>query len=168
MNKKIMRTITLIRHAKSSWSDPSLTDFDRPLNKRGRRDAPRIAAAMSKQAISFDKVLCSTAQRARQTLALFKQHLDINEAIIEYHQELYGGSVDRLLSCIAEQPESVRHIALLGHNPGMEDLAKRLSKVASGPMPTCCVVQLSLECTTWSNLPPHCGSIALQLKPKEL
>jgi phosphohistidine phosphatase len=162
------KTITLIRHAKSSWSDLSLSDFDRPLNKRGVRDAPRIATALSEQGISFDKVLCSAAQRARQTLALLKQHLDINEAIIEYQHELYGASADRLLSCIAQQPESVQHIALLGHNPGVEDLADRLSKVAIGPMPTCCVVQLSLECTTWSILPPHCGNFVLQLKPKEL
>ena len=168
MNKKVMRTITLIRHAKSSWSDPNLSDFERPLNKRGIRDAPRIATALSEQDISFDKVLCSAAQRARQTLALLSQHLDINEAIIEYRNELYGASVDRLLSCIAQQPKSVQHIALVGHNPGIEDLADLISRVAIGPMPTCCVVQLSLECTTWSILPPHCGNLVLQLKPKEL
>ena len=157
-----------MRHAKSSWSDPSLSDFERPLNKRGIADVPRIAAALSEQRISFDKVLCSTAQRARQTLALLEQHLDINKAVIEYHQELYGASVERLLSCIAEQPESIEHIVLLGHNPGVEDLADRLSTVAVGPMPTCCVVQLSLGCTAWSNLPPRCGNLVLQLKPREL
>ena len=163
MNKPTKRTITLIRHAKSSWSDPSLTDFERPLNKRGMRDAPRVGAALSEKTITFDKVLCSDAQRARQTLGLLKQTVHIGEDTIEYRSELYGASAQRLLSGIKEQPNSVQHIAVLAHNPGIEELADILSEVAVGPMPTCCVVHLSFDCSTWNDLPLASGQLVLRI-----
>lgn len=168
VNKLTERTITLIRHAKSSWSDPSLADFERPLNKRGMRDAPLVAAALSDKAIPFEKILCSEAQRARQTLDLLKQEMHLPEATIEYLHELYGASAQRLLSCIKEQPDSVTHIALLAHNPGIEELADSLSEVTVSPMPTCCTVQLTFECATWRDLPLHSGKVALHLKPRNL
>ena len=168
MNKLTERTITLIRHAKSSWRDSSLADFERPLNKRGMRDAPRIGAVLSEKGISLDKVLCSDALRARQTLDLVKQEMHMDESTIEYRSELYGASAQRLLSCIKEQHSSIAHIALLAHNPGIEELADTLSEMAVGPMPTCCVVHLSFDCASWRDLPLSTGKVTLRLKPRNL
>lgn len=168
MGTKAKRTVTLIRHAKSSWRDPSLTDFERPLNKRGLRDAPRIAAALENTSVSFDKVLCSDARRAKQTLSMIAQALEIHEGIIEYRRDLYGASASHLFSCIKEQADSTRNIALLGHNPGMEELANSLCEEPVGPMPTCCVIRLVFEFAPWSELLPASGELVFQLKPKSL
>lgn len=162
------KTVTLIRHAKSSWRDPCLADFERPLNRRGMRDAPRIAAALSQEMIAFDSVLCSDAQRAKQTLSLLKQALAINEAIVEYRQDLYGASASHLLSCLHKQPDFTHEVVLLAHNPGVEELANYLSKVIIGPMPTCGVVRLRFKTSTWRELSPTSGEVVLQLKPKSL
>ena len=163
-----MRSITLIRHAKSSWNNPSFTDFERPLNKRGSRDAPRVGAAMKQADVIFDKVLCSDAKRARQTLSLLKQEIEIDEGIIGYRHDMYGASANHLLSCITEMPNSIENIALIGHNPGMEDLANKLAEFPVGPMPTCCVIHLLYEFDGWGDLLQTTGKIALQIRPREL
>jgi phosphohistidine phosphatase len=162
------RTVTLIRHAKSSWSDPSFTDFERPLNKRGIRDAPRVGAALSQADVSFDRVLCSDAKRARQTLSLLKQGMAIDEEIIGYRHDLYGASADHLFSCITEQPDSIYNLALVGHNPGMEDLANSLAEEHIGPMPTCCVIHLTYELDDWDDLFQTRGKVALTIRPRDL
>ena len=169
MNKKTKRTLTLIRHAKSSWNDPSLSDFQRPLNKRGIRDAPRVGAALEEAGISFDRVLCSDAQRARQTLSLLGQGIEIDEEIIEYRHDMYGASEDHLLlSCIAEQPDSINNIALIGHNPGMEGLANMLAEEQTGSMSTCNVVHLEFDSGKWTDLSSAVGKVALMVKPRDL
>ena len=162
------RTVTLIRHAKSSWSDPSFTDFERPLNKRGMRDAPRVGTALSLADVVFDRVLCSDAKRARQTLSLLKQGIEIDEEIIEYRHDLYGASADHLFSCITEQPDSIYNFALVGHNPGMEDLANGLAEEHIGPMPTCCVIHLAVEFDAWDDLLKTRGKVALTIRPRDL
>jgi len=167
MENKI-RTVALIRHAKSSWSDPSFSDFERPLNKRGIRDAPRVWAALSQADVSFDRVLCSDAKRARQTLSLLKQGIVIDEEIIGYRHDLYCASADHLFSCITEQPDSIYNLALVGHNPGMEDLANSLAEEHIGPMPTCCVIHLAYECDTWDDLFQARGKVALTIRPRDL
>jgi len=162
------RTITLIRHAKSSWNNPSLSDFERPLNKRGIGDAPKVGAALKEAGLSFDRILCSDAQRAQQTLLLLRQGIEIDERIIEHRHDLYCASADHLLSCITGQPDSIVNIALVGHNPGMEDLANSLAEQATGPMPTCSVVQLQFECEGWAKLPIPAGNISFIIRPREL
>ena len=163
-----MKTLTLIRHAKSSWNNPSLTDFDRPLNKRGIRDAPKVGSAIEQTGISFDRVLCSDARRARQTLSLISQGIAIDENIIEYRHDLYGASSHHLLSCIAEQPDTALSIALVGHNPGMEDLANRLTTETVGAMSTCNVVQIEFDCDSWTDLEGLSGNLSLIIRPRDL
>ncbi len=162
------RTLTLIRHAKSSWNNPSLSDFERPLNKRGIGDAPKVGAALAEAGLSFDRLLCSDAQRTRQTLSLLRQGIEIDEQIIEYRHDLYGASADHLYTSISSQPSSILHLALIGHNPGMEDLANSLAEQAIGPMPTCCVVQLRFECEAWVDMPMSAGNIGLMIRPRDL
>lgn len=168
MTNNRKRTLTLIRHAKSSWNDPSLTDIERPLNKRGIGDAPKVGAALADAGLSFDRILCSDARRARQTLSLLRQGIEIDEQIIEYRHNLYGASADHLYSSISSQPAGIHHLALIGHNPGVEDLANSLAEQAIGPMPTCCVVQLQFECEDWVDLPISEGNTGLMIRPRDL
>ena len=162
------RTLTLIRHAKSSWNDRFLTDFERPLNKRGIADAPKVGAALNQAGLSFDQILCSDAKRTKQTLSLLGQGIEIDEKVIEYRHDLYGASVDQLLSSISSQASDIYHLALIGHNPGMEDLADSLLTQAIGPMPTCCVVQIQFDCEDWLELPVSEGNLGLMIRPREL
>ncbi len=168
MTNNRKRTVTLIRHAKSSWSDPSFTDFERPLNKRGVRDAPRVGTALEQAGISFDRVLCSDAQRARQTLSLLRQGIEIDEKNIEYRHDMYGASADHLLSCITGQPDSISNIALIGHNPGMEDLAYKLAEEPVGSMQTCCVVHLEFDSDKWTDFYQAEGKVGLMIRPRDL
>ena len=168
MTENRKRTITLIRHAKSSWNNPSLSDFDRPLNKRGEGDAPRVGEVLQEAGVLFDKVLCSDARRARQTLSLLKQKLDIDEAIIEYRQNMYGASSHHLQCCVAEQPDAISSIALIGHNPGMEELVYDLAEEPVGHMSTCNVVQLVFDCESWEKLNSSRGKLIFVIRPREL
>ena len=162
------RTITLIRHAKSSWNNPSLSDFERPLNKRGIHDAPRVGAALQQAGVSFDRVLCSDAKRARQTLSLLGPEIEIDEAIIDYRHDMYGASADHLFSCITEQSDSIYDIALIGHNPGMESLANSLAEGPVGSMQTCCVVHMEFESDKWTGISRAAGKIGLLIRPRDL
>jgi phosphohistidine phosphatase len=137
--------MTLIRHAKSSWKAPVESDFDRPLNQRGRRDAPRMGAELARLGIQFDTVLCSSAVRARQTLAGLRQGMTIDDSCIVYRRELYLAPVHTLYDMVHELADTPRDIALIGHNPGIEDLAARLSGGIVDYMPTCCVVRIAFQ-----------------------
>ena len=140
-----MRNLTLIRHAKSAWDTDAPSDFERPLNKRGRRDAPRMGKELQRMGISFDRVLCSSAVRARETLAGLCHGLVIPEDRISYLKEIYLAATSTLYDLVAAQPNSLHDIALVGHNPGMEDLAVMLTGGQVVRMPTCCVVRLRFD-----------------------
>ena len=168
MSTFVERSVTLIRHAKSSWDNPLLRDFDRPLNKRGCRDAPAVGAALASAGIVFDKVLCSDARRARQTLELIRNNMKIKHKVIDYKHELYGAGANVMLSMIISQPAQVHHLALLGHNPGMEDLAYRLAEVSPGHISTGCAIQLFFDCKNWAGLASSTGRTGLFIRPKDL
>lgn len=145
-----------------------MTDFERPLDKRGIHDAPRVGAVLDETGISFDRVLCSDARRARQTLSLISQGGAIKDDVIEYRSDMYGASAHHLLSCLAEQADADSNIALVGHNPGMEDLANSLAEEAVGAMSTCNVVQIEFDCDSWSDLPGLTGNVTLVIRPRDL
>ncbi|MDJ0942956.1 MAG: histidine phosphatase family protein [Kiloniellales bacterium] len=121
-----MPTLMLLRHAKSDWSDPALADFDRPLNKRGRRAAPLIGRHLRKQGLIPDLVLCSSALRARQTWELVSAELKA-EVPIKFLRSLYLAPPSRLLATVQRQPKKVERLMMVGHNPGMENLAAHLA-----------------------------------------
>ncbi|MCG8598429.1 MAG: histidine phosphatase family protein [Kiloniellales bacterium] len=121
-----MPTLMLLRHAKSDWSDPTLADFDRPLNRRGRRAAPLIGRYLRKQDLLPDLVLCSAARRAQQTWELASTKLR-SEVPVKLLRSLYLAPPSRLLAAVQRQPDEVERLMLVGHNPGMENLAAQLS-----------------------------------------
>jgi phosphohistidine phosphatase len=167
-----VHTLYLLRHAKSSWADPTLADHDRPLSPRGRRDAKRIADHLLRLGISPGLVLCSTSRRTRETLELVGSALDA--ATVSLEPELYGASAETLLGRLHAVPEDVASVMLIGHNPGLEDLALLLA--TDGPevgrletkFPTAALATLTLATTTWQRLSEADAVLAAYVVPKEL
>jgi phosphohistidine phosphatase len=112
-----MLTLSLLRHAKSSWADSRLKDIDRPLNERGEKDAPRMGGHLARQGLVPDLVLCSPAVRTRQTLALVLPHLKPSPEIV-YDDALYPGTPPAILKRLRNVAAEVRHAMIVGHNPG--------------------------------------------------
>ena len=162
-----MKTLTLIRHAKSSWLDMSIDDFDRPLNKRGKKDGPFMNTWLKKHAVQPELVLCSPASRARLTLDALS-YLSTYAKETRLVDDMYESSYLTLVSVIQDIPESIDHAALIGHNPGLSDLAHYLSRDDFDRLVTSAVLILELDITQWKDIKPHCGSIRTHVWPKLL
>jgi phosphohistidine phosphatase len=115
----------LLRHAKSSWDEPGLPDHERPLAPRGRKAAKKLARYLRDEETRPDLILCSSAQRTRETLARIRSSL--GEPAVEIEDRLYGAGPDTLLGRLREVPEAVVSVLLIGHNPGLQELALRLA-----------------------------------------
>jgi len=116
-----MKQLFLLRHAKSSWDDPDMDDFDRPLNKRGRKAAKAMAAYLREAEIQPQSVLCSPAKRTRDTLKYLQPAL--GDAPIQFDRRIYEASYQTLLHCLADVPAETESVLMIGHNPGLERLA---------------------------------------------
>jgi phosphohistidine phosphatase len=162
-----MKTLTLIRHAKSSWLDMSIDDFDRPLNKRGEKDGPFMNKWLKKHAIQPELILCSPANRARLTLDAFS-YLSNHAKETMLIDDIYESSMMTLISVIQDIPDSIDHAALIGHNPGLSDLAHYLSRDDFERLVTSAVMILELDISHWNDIAPHCGSILTHVWPKLL
>jgi phosphohistidine phosphatase len=168
-----MHTLYLLRHAKSSWADPSIPDPERPLAPRGRRDAKRIAKHLVWLGIVPELVLCSAAERTRETLELLRPVID-GTSKVRLEAELYGASSDELLGRLRAVPEAVASVMLIGHNPGLQDLA--LVLVSDGAelgrlrakFPTAALATLTLPKTSWSRLSQADALLAAYVVPKQL
>lgn len=137
-------TLVLVRHAKSDWGDPFLDDHDRPLNDRGRRDAPRMARRLAETGFRPDALLSSTAVRARATAEAFAEELG---AAVTLDPELYGAPARALLAAAAAT--GVRSVLVVAHDPGMSVLAAQLSGDGIAHMPTCAVATFRWDAGDW-------------------
>jgi phosphohistidine phosphatase len=168
-----MRTLYLLRHAKSSWSDRTLVDEQRPLAPRGRRDAKRIAEHLVRLGVRPDLILCSSAERTRQTLEPLRAVLGAT-SMLSLEAELYGASSEELLERIRLVSEEVSSVMLIGHNPGLQDLA--LALASTGPelarlrtkFPTAALATLTLPKTSWRELTEGDAVLASYVVPKQL
>lgn len=172
-----MRQLLLLRHAKSSWDDPMLADHARPLNARGRRAAQAMASAMRDLGLSPDVVLVSSARRTLQTLEAISPFAD--SPLIEPMDDLYLASWPRLLELLRQVPETARSVLLIGHNPGLQDLALALAgakgmtgaaasarRMAEG-FPTCALAEFHVA-TPWRGLEEGGGRLIRFLVPADL
>ncbi len=170
-----MKLLYLLRHAKSSWDDPDLDDFDRPLNKRGRKSAKAMAAFFRETGIAPDTILCSPAKRTRETLKYLTPVL--GQAPIQLDRRIYEASYQTLLLCLADLPSDADAMLLIGHNPGLERLALYLmSDQGHGPgaarlqdkYPTGSLAVLSAPAHDWADL--KVGSCRLDdfVRPSDL
>ena len=145
-----MKTLFLIRHAKSSWDDPALPDKDRPLGDRGRRDARKMGKRLAKRDVKPDLILSSPARRALKTARIIAKKLDYKLKDIVVDDRLYAGEVSDLLNVIHKVGDLER-VMLVGHNPELIELAHRLSSEITH-MPTCAVAEFKFNAKSWSNI----------------
>ncbi len=170
-----MLTLSLFRHAKSSWDDPKLKDHDRPLNERGLRDAPRMGAFIATQKLIPDRILCSTAARTRATLALASATWP-KLPVVTFDKALYLADWDKLLRRLQDAREPAAHMMLIGHNPGLQDLAATLighgnreeRMAMAQKFPTAALAVIRFETTTWADVVPGSGRLDVTMTPRSL
>lgn len=163
-----MKNLLIMRHAKSDWGDSSLSDFDRPLNKRGERSAP----FMGKELIARNKVpeliISSPANRAKTTAELVAEASGY-ESDIQFERDFYFGYVDEIINIVSKLGEKYERIMIIGHNPTLESLVATLSKKIVGyAMPTAAVASLLFDIDSWKQLDKRSGSLEWLIHPKEL
>jgi len=161
-----MKKLLLLRHAKSSWDDTGLADFERPLNDRGRRAAPLVGRFMRERELRPDLVLCSPAERTRQTVALVLEAAGLS-APVRFDERIYDATVGRLVEVVSQAGEGAGEILLVGHNPGMEELLELLTG-ETRRMPTAALARIHLDTDDWAELGAHTGRLEWHVKPKEL
>ncbi len=146
-----MKTLFLIRHAKSSWDHTALPDKDRPLNDRGRRDAPKMGERLAKRDVKPSLILSSPAVRALRTAEIIAKKLDYRRKDILVNERLYAVEADDLLDVIHQLGDKVERVMLFGHNPELTELAHRFAGEITH-MPTCAVAELTFDARSWSNI----------------
>ncbi len=161
-----MKTLFVLRHAKSSWENTDLSDFARPLNERGLKAAPLMGKFIYKNQLQSELILSSPAERAKQTAILVKENAQIGGEI-RYDERIYEASPARLLEVISEQSEKLESVMLVGHNPGLEGLLKILTGEAQ-PMPTAALAVIDLKIGKWSEINSSTGNLRTLIRPKEL
>jgi phosphohistidine phosphatase len=170
-----MLTLSLLRHAKSSWSDPRLKDFERPLNERGETAAPRMGAFMARRGIMPELILCSTAVRARQTLNLVLPHLKGAPELV-YEGALYLASSATMLKRLHKVPADVGHVMMVGHDPGMHTLAVELAgsgraddlERLADKFPTAGLAVIAFQADAWPEVHLGSGRLKLFTAPRRL
>ena len=167
-----MPTLYLLRHAKSDWSDVALADEQRPLSDRGRRDAKHVAAFLRRTHIEPHLVLCSTARRTRETLELLRTGLEHSEMRLD--SDLYGASATALLDRLHEVPEQVSSVMLIGHNPGLQELAVWLTqpnkrrRSLEAKFPTAALATITLPTSSWTQLRQARAHLTDYTTPRQL
>lgn len=162
-----MKTLTLIRHAKSCWDNPSLDDLERPLNRRGQHDLPRMAQRLRQHVNSPDRLLFSPALRTRLTAESVADALQLSTTQRMENAHIHEASPEDLVQILQAQPDTCAHVMLVGHNPGLALLGALLSpKDAPTHFPTCAVQQLQLDIEHWICLRPGCGHLRWYDYPK--
>lgn len=161
-----MKTVLLLRHAKSSWAHPDLSDFDRPLNDRGKRDAPRMGRLIGQMGLTPELIFCSTARRARKTAAKVARECDY-QGEIQIEDSLYLAPPTAYVQLLHTTPDEVSNAMFVGHNPGMEALLEWLTG-AFEFMPTAGLASIHLDIDQWTEVIPRCGKLVELWRPKEL
>ncbi len=146
-----MKTLFLIRHAKSSWDNAALPDKERPLNDRGRRDAPKMGERLAKRDVKPDLILSSPAVRALSTAEIIAEKLNYRRKDIVVTERLYAAEVDDLLDVIRQLGDELKCVMLFGHNPEFTELAHRLSGEIAH-MPTCAIAEFTFDAKSWSGI----------------
>lgn len=149
-----MKTLYVVRHAKSSWDDTDLADIDRPLNDRGKRDAPRMGKRLKEKSIHPELFLSSPARRAFSTARRIGEVLNYKKENIRTERKLYHASEDDILNIVRALPDKLNSVMIFGHNPGLTDFVNELleSKQFIDNIPTCGIVAFSFACKSWTDL----------------
>jgi len=144
-----MKTLFLVRHAKSSWEDAAVPDKERPLTERGKRDAPNMGKRLAKRDVKPELILSSPARRAFATAKIIAKSLGYKLKNIVVDDRLYPGAADEILNSIHRLDKQLDRVMIVGHNPALADLAHRLSSEIDR-MPTCAVAKFRFDVKAWS------------------
>ncbi|RDC64591.1 SixA phosphatase family protein [Adhaeribacter pallidiroseus] len=161
-----MKTLYLLRHAKSSWDFEDLSDHDRPLNKRGRHDAPLMGRELASHEISPDLMVTSSAVRALTTASLVAKEMEYDIDNIVINEAIYEASKQDLLAIIQQTPDDINNLMLVGHNPEITELANFLAPEHIASMATAAVVGIRFNCVAWSEISPENATLVLYDFPK--
>lgn len=171
-----MRTLILLRHAKSSWDDPELDDHERPLNRRGTKDAPRMGEAMAALGLAPDVVLCSDAVRTRATLTLVLSVLGRHPPRVSIEPRLYLAEPAAIMELVRALPADDRQCLVIGHNPGIHALAleltgtgdRKLLAALATRFPTAGLAVIDLDASSWKDVRPGMGRLREFAGPKDV
>ncbi len=147
-----MKTLLLARHAKSSWKDQTLADCDRPLNNRGRRDAPRMGKRLANRQVQPDLVVSSPALRAMSTAKAITAEIGYPAKDIVVEERVYHGGIAGLLTAIRELDDAASCAMLFGHNPELTDLVNQLARCNIANVPTCGIAHIQFTATSWRDI----------------
>lgn len=166
------RELLILRHAKSDWDTSASSDFARPLAKRGKKDAPRVGEWLYREGLVPDLVICSSAERARQTAEKVCKSMDFKKKKIQWENDVYAASVPALLRVLGTRcSPDARTVLLVGHNPGLEDLlcylaGDEVEEPEDGKLlPTATVARLEMP-SDWSNLDAGCAQLLTITRPR--
>ena len=172
-----MKTVYLLRHAKSDWGDPAIKDHDRSLNERGREAAPKIGAHIKSKRYKPDTILCSTARRTVETFDLIKEASGSN---VKFEETLYLAEPRHLIERLRWLDDGLKSAMIIGHNPGMEQLANALARVPANAgeeklhrrmrekFSTCALAVIKLPVSAWREVKPGTGTLIDFVRPRDL
>jgi len=162
-----MKTLLLLRHGKSSWKDSDLDDHDRPLNKRGKRDAPRMGRLLVEENLQPDLIVCSSAKRTRRTAELVAEASNYRGET-RITGDVYEAWADRLITAIHSFPDEASRVLLIGHNPGMEELLEAMTGNYR-PLSTAALAWLEFPVEHWREISQENKAVLKHLwQPREL
>jgi phosphohistidine phosphatase len=151
VNRSKIKTLLILRHAKSSWKFPDLADHDRPLNKRGKRDAPKIGNLLKEKDLVPDLIISSTAVRAERTAKMVAKASKY-KGKVTLTDSLYAAGPDAYIDALRNLQNKYNIVLVIGHNPGLEELVKILSGEEHHVMPTCALAHVRLDIQSWSDI----------------
>jgi len=162
-----MKTLYLARHAKSSWKYPNLDDFERPLNKRGRKSAPSMGKILKKLKVAPDLIISSPANRAAMTARIIADIINYPLEKIRYSESIYEFSENALISVVKDIDDAVKKAMVVGHNPALNGLANYIGDQPISNIPTCGVYCVELDIASWAKIGEHCGKSKFFEFPKK-
>jgi len=163
-----MKKLTLIRHGKSSWDDTSLTDWERPLNERGKKDALLIGYKLAEEEIIPDKIISSSAKRAYDTAKRIAECINYAESEIAITDDIYLAAINQLVQIVQNLNDDWSHVFLFGHNPYFTEFANIFGKSNIDNLPTTGTYQITFNCKKWEDISKDNGKSTYFLTPKEL
>lgn len=162
-----MKVLYLVRHAKSNWDNPELSDFDRPLNERGRHDATHMGIRLRERGVAPDLMLSSPANRAITTCKEIASIIGYATARIKIDRRIYHAEEEELITLLGELSDTQKTVMLFGHNPGLTHLANAVFIEHIMNIPTCGIVAGKLKIKLWSEVSPGCGKLEFFDFPKK-
>lgn len=162
-----MKKLILIRHAKSSWSNPLLDDFDRPLNKRGVKNAPFMAKVLKQKELKPDLIISSPSIRTKETLNYFLDEFKEYKKNIRFEKSIYEAPYTNLLSVLKNVEKENHTIFFIGHNPGLNDLSDFLLDGFDENIPTSGILKIDLAINSWDKIEKGCGNLDFFIYPKK-